>query len=304
MGFSNKIATRVHTRDRELYAQLPGNWDADAMPLVAAIVRRAAGAIAQQDLQSSGVRGSDFLGIRSAKYEQASVVWVEQRGAREWTVTLGQATTAGQAIDWQLDIAIAPQGISYIARLTTPAVLTRDGTLVHKKAYKEVSDLIATDLESGTKPTTRIESDLSQKGLGLPGPRPIAQRKVGSHWQTVIRTSLPRDELDARLKLVPYAPAPGPSTTSYRWRLGPTSEPAGQTADLTIADEGDQRVLTLNCQLEPSGHTVNDLLTAERAYALPVALLRAIRLFDANATREDTELPTQPQSAGDSGATQ
>jgi hypothetical protein len=138
---------------------------------MAAIVRTAACSVAQRgNLRSSGFRGRDTLGIGSAMRSGESTIWVEQAGFEDWALALGLETVKGPALDWALNFHTA-RGPRVAVSVTTPAVLTRDGSQVHKQEYLEARELVVAGL---TAPAPPPPSDpiLEPLLIGIRGARP------------------------------------------------------------------------------------------------------------------------------------
>ncbi len=235
MGLSNKLATKIRTAGKSIPVSLPGHWDDNGMLIASAIVRGGAAVIGQLKLTSSGARGKDFLGIREARTKAPSTVWVEQLGLKEWCVSLGQATVAGPALDWQVRLKFSASATGDMAELTTPAMATRDGTLVNKRAHGELRDLLVTGLAQGRAPASGAERAVSDGGLSALTLPPFARIDTAKLLSAVIGTRLSGADLVGCLRLVPYAVLAA-DEDSIGWRLGEGEAMSGQIVTAVIQD--------------------------------------------------------------------
>jgi hypothetical protein len=185
MGLIAKQKTKSRTAATQHSANLSTDWAGQGMPHMAAIVRTAACSVAQrQNLRSSGFRGRDTLGIGSAMRSGGSTIWVEQAGFDDWAIGLGLETVKGRALDWGLKFHTSrSQEVS--VSITTPAVLTRDGSQVHKDEYLEARELVVAGLTAATPPPISRSSDsiLAPLLIGIRGP------KRGSSLASVVSTA-------------------------------------------------------------------------------------------------------------------
>jgi hypothetical protein len=293
MGISNKIATKIRTAAKTEIVPLPRPYlDAGAL-VAAAIVRAAASTIGQLKLTSSTARGTDILGIRQSMTSHVSTVSVSQRGQDTWSVTLGVQTVSGWAADWQVRVALEDGAEGVTANVTTPATLTRDGTLVNKSAHGELRDLVLSGLRGGALPGGAAEVAVSKAGLAGSQLQPL----YASLPAETLRTTLRPDEILAALAVVPF-PVVDRQPGGLRWRLGVTGAVAGCFAEASVRDDGAARTVELRCPPQPAGSAVTDALVAKRGVALFSSVERAIRRLDAAAERTAEPVNTQRPTAG------
>jgi hypothetical protein len=170
MGLIAKQKTKSRTAATQHSANLSTDWAGQGIPHMATIVRAAACSVAQrQNLRSSGFRGRDTLGIGSAMRSGDSTIWVEQAGFDDWAIGLGLETVKGRALDWGLKFhtSRSPQ---VSVSITTPAVLTKDGSQVHKDEYLEARELVVAGLTASAPPPPMCEIGASQRGLSMASP--------------------------------------------------------------------------------------------------------------------------------------
>jgi hypothetical protein len=280
MGISNKLATKIRTAAKTEAVPLPRPYQDVGSLVAAAVIRAATSTIGQLKLTSSTARGRDFMGVRQASSAYASTVSVSQRGQDAWLVALGVQTVSGWATDWQLRIVLADGPAGVTVNVTTPATLTRDGTLVNKSAHGELRDLVLSGLGAGVLPAGTAEVAVSKAGLASvplkPVCVPIAER--------TLRTRLRPDEILTAIALVPF-PIADRQPGGLSWRLGVTGALAGYFAQATIADDGATRTVELRCSPQPSGSAVTDALVACRGAALFGAVERAMGRLDSGIER-------------------
>ena len=209
---------------------------------------------------------------------------VTQHGQDTWSVALGVQTVSGWALDWQVKVVLEDTPAGVTVNVTTPATLTRDGTLVNKSAHGELRDLVLSGLRAGVLPGGGAEVAVSKAGLASSQLEPVC----ASIAEQTLRTRLRPDEILAALALVPF-PVADRQPSGLRWRLGVTGALAGHLAQASIADDGTARTVELCCPPRPSGSAVTDALVARRGAALFGAAERAIRRLDPGA--EPVNLP-------------
>ena len=204
MGLSNTLVTKMRTRARTNPVNVQGSWESNGELIVAAAVRAAACSFGQMGLSSSSHRGSDFLGIASGRSTSASTVWVEQANPSVWSIALGRATQSHtNTLDWMLRFEVAKGVSGHEVKVTTPAVATKDGTLVHKGEYSEIRDLVLTGLASGQWPNVASENAVSAAGCKIPPKLTGFQEGVESAVR-FFETSLTTEEIVSKLSLLPF----------------------------------------------------------------------------------------------------
>ena len=190
MGFIAKQKTKARTAGAEYTSTLPTPWEGEGMPRMSAIVRAAACSVASgKNLRSSGFRGRDTLGIGSAMRAGESTMWYEQPSLETWTIGLGLETTKGPVLDWALRFGVqhpADGPVSVV--VTTPTVLTRDGSQVHKDEYLEARELVIAGLQANDMPSAARAS----ASASACGP---AHRRRARGWRP--RTDAPGRERSA-----------------------------------------------------------------------------------------------------------
>jgi hypothetical protein len=287
VGISNKIATKIRTAAKTEIVPLPRPYEDVGAVVAAAVIRAAASTIGQLKLTSSTARGTDILGIRQSRSAHPSTVIVTQHGQDTWSVALGVQTISGWALDWQVKVVLEDTPAGVTVNVTTPATLTRDGTLVNKSAHGELRDLVLSGLRAGVLPGGGAEVAVSKAGLASSRLEPVC----ASIAERTLRTRLRPDEILAALALVPF-PVADRQPGGLRWWLGVTGAVADHLAQASIADDGTARTVELRCPPRPSGSAVTDALVARRGTALFGAAERAIRRLDSGAEPVNTQRPT------------
>lgn len=278
MGLTNKLATKVRTRDRTELTNLPDPWDEVGARMADAAVRAAVVTIGGLRLNSSAFRGSDFLGINSGRSNARSIVWFEREDSRTWNVALGQQTVKGIAYDWKATFKIVdgPQGRE--CNISTPAVATKDGTLMNKDAYGEVRDLILEGFRLGRAPSASAEAAASGAGLAVHAKSPL-QREIRA---MAITTAASAEAIRASLERLPF-----PQTHTVDglvWSLGtPSVDATGACAEAAIRDERTQRVVTIQPRNLPTEGFAG-LLTRSQIDAINNLTINLIRKDDPAAT--------------------
>lgn len=283
MGIAGKLATKARTAAKTTPVSLPTPWRDAGELHVMAVVRAAAATIACSGVKSSGFVGSDFLGINQGRHEAPSEVWVDRRMDLKWLISLGKATVQGPVFDWQVLVQVDPDtpGGQQLT-LSTPNVLTNDGSLVNHKAHAELRELLTTALTEGRRTTGSAESAVSKASVPSTSEQRTTQHKPGSVSTTEVLTALTGDQVAEAFALVPFPRMPagaGPAAWSL-WA-------GGSVATVDVAADGSQLRLRVTCTVAPSGHPTTDLIAGDRAYAFPNALLHAVRALDADATKVD-----------------
>lgn len=293
MGISNKIATKIRTAPKTEVVALPRPYADVGAVVAAAVIRAAASTIGQLKLTSYTARGHDFMGINQARSTYASTVSVMQQRQDTWSVSLGVQTTSGWAIDWQIKVALEEGPAGVAVNVTTPATLTRDGTLANKSAHGELRDLVLSGLAAGRLPGGSAEVAVSKAGLAAAQLEPFYAAIAGN----TMRTRLRPDEVLAALGGVPF-PVAERRPSGLCWRLGVTGALAGRFADVSITDDGAVRTLSLRCPPQPGGTPVTDAMAAKRGVALFDAVARAIHRFDPDFERSGEPVSTQRPAEG------
>ncbi len=284
MGISNRIATKIRTAAKTETVPLPRPYLDTGAVVAAAIVRAAASTIGQLKLGSSTFRGQDVLGIREARSTYLSTVKVSQRGLVGWSVSLGVLTVSGWTADWMVNVVVEDSPVGATVNVTTPATLTRDGTLVNKSAHGELRDLVLSGLRAGKLPAGTAELAVSKAGLAAEELEPFYALIPAQ----TLRTKLPVAEVHATLALVPF-PVADRQPDRLRWQLGTAGALADRFAHARITDQGDVRTIELECPPQPTGSAVLDGLVARRAGALFQSVQRTIYRLD-----RDIEITSEP----------
>jgi len=275
MGISNKLATKIRTAAKSEVVSLPRPYEDAGAVVAAAVVRAASSTIGQLRLTSYTARGKDFLGVRQSRSTYISVVSVSQRGQSTWSVSLGVQTVSGWAFDWQVKVVLVDGATGITANITTPAALTRDGTLANKSAHGELRDLVLTGLRAGSLPGGGAEVAVSKAGLASRQLEPVREQAPGR----TLRTRLRSGEILSALALVPF-PVQDRHPGGVRWRLGESGALAGCVAQVSITADDAARSIEVHCPVQPSGDAVADALVAARASALFGAVERVMRRLD------------------------
>jgi hypothetical protein len=293
MGLSNRLATKVRTSAKTIPVNIPQPWEEIGELAAASVIRAAACTLAQTKLTSSGFRGNDFLGINTSRSSGNSVWWIEQGDDTSWTVSLGQATVAGRAYDWQLHCSFAASAAGHTLEFTTPAVATKDGTQLNKGAYGELRSLITTGLSDPLRISGEAETEVSQQGTSL---RRIdaSSRRAADHPSTLqFSTVATAAELTALAGRVPFLLARRDDAVSWVWALGWSGNLASQHARLTLVEPLPLSspvpvALELTCELALTGHVNTDVIASQRAAALGDVILTLLRQLDPQATVTQT----------------
>jgi hypothetical protein len=198
MGLIAKYRTKARTAAAQYPTNLSTDWAGSGMPHMAAIVRTAACSVAERgDLRSSGFRGRDTLGIGSAMRSGESTIWVEQAGFVDWTLALGLETVKGPALDWALNFH-AIRGPRVSVSITTPAVLTRDGSQIHKHEYLEARELVVAGLTASAPPANESILDPLLIGTRVPRRGESLASVVSTACSTVPAVGITRKRLEGR----------------------------------------------------------------------------------------------------------
>jgi hypothetical protein len=288
MGISNKIATKIRTAAKTEVVPLPRPYEDAGAVVAAAVIRAAASTIGQLKLTSYTARGKDVLGIRRGRTTYTSTISVSQRGQSTWSVSLGVQTVSGWAFDWQVKVVLEDGPAGVTASITTPAVLTRDGTLENKSAHGELRDLVLTGLRAGALPTGAAEVAVSAAGLA--GRQLVPVRAAAA--DRILRTELQSEQVLHALGVVPF-PAVDRYRGGLRWRLGQAGALADYVAQASIKTDDAAQAVELRCPAQPAGDAVVDALVAARVNALFDAAERALRRLDPNL--QSTAVPVSAQ---------
>jgi hypothetical protein len=293
VGLSNKIGTKIRTAAKTEVVPLPRPY-LDAGALVAgAVLRAAASTIGQLRLTSYTSRGRDFMGIRQAGSSYLSTISVTQQGQGTWSVTLGVQTVSGWAVDWQVKVVLEDGPAGVTASLTTPMMLTLDGTLANKSAHGELRDLVLSGLRAGQLPGGTAEVTVSQAGLAAGQIEPF----YAAIAVETLRTRLRPGEVMTALVGVPF-PVADRQPGGLRWRLGAAGALAGRFAEARIGDDGAARTVELRCPEQSTGSAVIDVMAAKRGTALFSSVERAVRRLDPDAERTAEPVSTVRPAAG------
>jgi hypothetical protein len=284
MGLISKQRTKARTAPADHATNLSGEWVTEGMPHMAAIVRAAASSLAAgKDLKSSGFRGHDTLGIGSAIRSGGSTIWVEQAGFGVWAVGLGLATVRGPAFDWQLmfKATLADSGAVSVC-VTSPNVLTKDGTQVHKDEYLEVRELVLAGLSASYPPKLGPEVAAGVRGLSFL-PAPFAEEPLTPYDGSFsITTRLASDELRGCLARLHFSRQQG-GLGAERWLIGLRSVPAPSWIDLTVTDEGGVRALKFDAHLAHNENLSLNVICAHHARRFASCVLGSLRARDETA---------------------
>jgi hypothetical protein len=290
MGLIAKQKTKARTASMEYVTNLSTNWIADGMPQMAAIVRAAASSVAARgSLRSSGFRGHDTLGIGSAMRSGESTVWVEQVGFGVWAIGLGLQTVKGPAFDWQLKVQTTRTESAVNVRLSTPAVLTKDGAQVHKDEYLEAREVVVTGLTASSPPLPDGEILAGACGLNVPPPPFDNSLGLNDGATFVMTTMLSRDAILGRLSQLQFARIPAVEADG-RWHVGLQGVGEPSWVDLTIGDGGGGRELRFTVHLAEHENTATALVAARHASQLTTWAFAHIKSGDDAATMTGEEV--------------
>lgn len=294
MGFLAKQRTKSRVAVSAHPTSIPSDgWLTDGMPRLAAIVRAGASSIgARANLRSSSLRGSDFLGIGSAIRSADSTIWVEQVGYREWDVAIGMATVKGPALDWQIKLQAPPTAGAVTATISTPTVLTKDGSQVHKDEYLELREILSAGLTAIAPPTMEGEITSSAQGLQGTVPLPFATEAV-TPLDAAFTIMTDKDAASAleRLRTQLHFRRSAEPPAGERWLIGLESAGEPSWAELVVEDPRQSPTIfepedgasglvlrfTVHLGHEPTNDLANILATnhARRFAACALGLLRA-----------------------------
>jgi hypothetical protein len=241
-------------------------------------------ALAQKkDLTSSSHRGRDTLGIGSSMGSGASTLWFSELNDRTWEVSLGLDAIRGKAIDWTVRLQVGEDASS--VAITTPTVLTKDGTLVHRKQYQDLIDLAQTGLASGNPPASDSEIAATNATLGAGG-MPVVSMKDGvEHQDRSWTTRLSVDEIEAMLHSVPF-PVEQTEPGSLVIKTGLDSDDEQKQGKVSAIDKGAHRRVRYIADLPLTGSIVADNITVRRAIAAGGLIGFALQAFDPDCHEE------------------
>jgi hypothetical protein len=244
VGLIEKGITRHRTREQTSSVAVTDPWDQHGVLTTAAIVRAAACTLAQKKLSSSAFRGRDAFGINSSRSSSASSVWVEQVSSHKWTISLGVSIHSyRRALDWQLIFAITdePAGNRSVT-VSTGAVLTKDGSQIHKNEFSETRDLVLTGLALGRAPSLAPEEAITVRSRERV-PSPMAGLRDGVERSArEIHTTLPVSDIKRMLERLPGKRV-HVDESSWRLKVGPSGVSNAQYIAVSIEDRGNQRVV-------------------------------------------------------------
>jgi hypothetical protein len=284
MGLIEKAITKNRIKPKDAPANLPAPYLFRGNLAVARVTRSAMFALAQKgDLTSSAHRGRDTLGIGSSMNSGASTLWFSELNDRTWDVSLGLDGVRGKAIDWTVRLQVSDDASS--VAITTPAVLTKDGTQVHRKQYQDFIDLAQTGLASGNPPASDSEIAATNATLEAGGIPVVSTEDGFEHQDRSWTTMLSIDEIEAMLHSVPFPVAQTePGALVIATGLDPQDEQ--RHGKVSAIDEGAHRRVRYSADMPLTGSIVTDTITVRRAIAAGELVGIALQAFDPDSHEE------------------
>jgi hypothetical protein len=261
MGLIEKAITKNRIKPKDAPVNLPTPYLFRGNFAVSRVIRSAMFALAQKgNLTSSAHRGRDTLGIGSSMSSGASTIWFSEVNDRTWDVSLGLDGIRGKALDWTVRIQVADDAAS--VSITTPTVLTENGSQVHRKEYQDFIDLTQTGLISGNPPALDPEIEAANAVLGG-GLAAIAMKDGFEHQDRSWTTKLSVADIVAMLQSVPF---PLVQTDAGAWTIKTGLDPQDAQRDgrVEVTDEGEYRRIRYWADLPLVGSVVTDSITVRR----------------------------------------
>lgn len=283
MGLTNKIGTKLQTKDVSGPVAIPGDWDTESSHITASIIRAAACSLGATRMASTTFRGSDFLSMNSSRNTIISTIWVEQTGTRLWTFSLGAAlVNYGRALDWEIRIEIvdAPEG--RVAKLTTPYMATHDGKLMNKDEYLLTKELILHGFSLGRVPSRDSEEEMSAIGL-TSIQLPLIELLDGvEKCDRKIATTLSIEEIEQILDGLPVRVLEK-ENSKRSLRLGTIGQSSGQTMEVSVKDKGDHRKVRIQYDVNLDLPEAINIINVKHAHTLRFLILELLQNSDPKA---------------------
>jgi len=283
MGLTNKLATKIRTKDQVGAVGVRGDWASYGSIVAAAIVRGAACALASTNVSSTAFRGNDFLGINATKGTSASRIWVEQNGLDQWLFSLGVTKVSyGHVFDWQLqfDVVEGPTGRS--VKVSTPAQSTHDGTLMNKHQFMETRELVLTGLGLGKAPNLSVEEALTRSSQRYVA-WPLLELLVGvEHLDLTIRTTLTALEIDERLNGLPSRVVDR-GIDLRTVKVGAAGQLDDQIMSISTSDHGEYRDVRIRFDIELNAQTALNIINVKHARFLSSVVQQFLKAGDPTA---------------------
>ncbi len=297
MGLIEKAITKNRIKPKDAPANLPVPYLFKGKFAAAQVIRSAMFALAQKgDLTSSSHRGRDTLGIVSSMSSGSSTLWYSELNDRTWEVSLGLDSVRGKAIDWTVRIQVSEDGSS--VAVTTPTVLTKDGTQVNRKQYQDFIDLAQTGLDSGHPPASDVEVVSVNSALVAAG-IPLSPMKEGvEHQVRSWTTKLSVDEIEAMFDLVPF-PIVRTDSGALVMNIGIDDGEEQTSGNVRTVDEGDHRRVHYSAEVLPTGSMVKNTIIVHRAVGAGALIGVVLRALDPD-SHEDS-LPSNQGLGGMDG---
>jgi hypothetical protein len=250
--------------------------------LLATLVRDVAAWLSGQDLVSTGMRGTDVLGIGSMMSSIKSSVIVEEESM---CIGLAADTAGPLAYDWKILVEMFEGQHDKHRRviISTPSYLTRDDKLENEDAYVGVRDLLSEHLlsghsfKSGQSPT---EPEVAVTMRALEEPRPSGAlellhdldvtRGITGHLTLRLEGRSPNDVIAFFGRQAPYPQASAEAGSGRSFLLG-TSQRDLMRVELHA--EGPDTVIDVDVSIAPPDHPVEAGIAACQARGI-VTILR------------------------------
>jgi hypothetical protein len=296
MGLTNKIATKIRTKDHLEAIAIGGDWDKDGALIAAAIVRGAVCALGSSNVTSSAFRGRDVLGINATRSTRASTIWYEQSGSMRWSISLGTTKFSYQRVlDWQLQFDIMESPTGRQVNVSTPAQSTHDGTLMNKNHFMESRDLVLTGFRLGRSPNVGGEEQLFLKSKKFNTSTVVELNEGVERQSIVIRTILSLPRLNEVLDALP-SPTIEKSEIERRVRVGASGPSVDQFVQIALSDGGEFRQVRVKFDIAPCGPVEANIVNVKHAVFLAETVNKLIDLADPGSENAKDERPGGEQS--------
>jgi hypothetical protein len=277
MGSRAKRKTTAQIAPTSHPTRISGNWFAEGLIHVGAIVRAAAATVAERNPESQAVYGLEALAVVGDLRQSQGDLWVEQTGYWEWTVSLGLDTTRGTALDWQLHLKALLLDGDITVRLWTTNALTAGDELVNADTYEDLRQYIAAGLTAKSWPKPSTEVIAARRGLEV-ADTPSDTDITPFDEEVRIETSLPLDVIETSLKFMCFPRAEG---AERRWRLGLQPD---SWAEVAITRESERHAVSSHIHVHDAGDPFVNALATRHAKAFVALLMGIVRGRDAGAT--------------------
>jgi hypothetical protein len=296
MGLTNKIATKVRTKDQVGTVAITGEWNNHGSLIAASIIRGAACALGGTNVTSSAFRGTDVLGINASRSTRASTIWVEQIGFRDWLLSLGVTKFSyGYVFDWQLKFELVDGPTGRTVNVSTPAQSTHDGTLMNKHQFMESRDLVLTGFRVGHAPSLVAEEAISRSSHQTAA-WPLFELNAGvEHRDQSFSTSLGAPAINELMNDLPCRVVER-SDVERTVKVGAAGQLGDQMMVISIMEVGESRHVRVRFDIDVSLPTAINLINVKHASFLCSVVLELLSAADATTAVVGTSPSPSAQS--------